>query len=112
MAPLGAASMLLAPETSGRGARKHAELALTSAPSQAHQALALIEVARKRDDEALRQAELAAAVDPGLPMPAFIRGTIAYNNQHFDQATRIPARGAKGLRAALCAGQGSALHDR
>ena len=67
-------------------ARAHAELALTSAPSQAHQALALIAVARKQDDEALRQAELAAAVDAGLPMPAFIRGTIAYNNQQFERA--------------------------
>ena len=52
-----------------------------SAPSQAHQALALIAVSRQRDDEALRQADLAAAAEPGLPMPAFIRGTLAYNHQ-------------------------------
>ena len=71
-------------------ARAHAELAIASAPSQAHQALALIEVARKHDAEALRQAELAAKAEPGLPMPAFIRGTIAYN----DAAIRRGARGA------------------
>ncbi len=82
---LGASSMLLALNRPDE-ARAHAELALTSAPSQAHQALALIAVARKQDDEALRQAELAAAVDAGLPMPAFIRGTIAYNNQQFERA--------------------------
>ncbi len=93
--PLGAASMLLALERPDE-AHKHAELALTSAPSQAHQALALIEVARRRDGEALRQAELAAAVDPGLPMPAFIRGTIAYNSQHYDQALGFLLEAQKG----------------
>jgi len=93
--PLGASSMLLAlnrPEE----ARAHAELALASAPSQAHQAIALIEVARKRDDEAVRQAELAAAADPGLPMPAFIRGTIAYNNQQYDRALGLLLEAQKG----------------
>ncbi len=82
---LGASSMLLALNRPDE-ARAHAELALTSAPSQAHQALALIAVARKQDDEAVRQAEQAAAVDAGLPMPALIRGTIAYNNQQFERA--------------------------
>ncbi len=93
--PLGASSMLLALKRPDE-AHKHAELALTSAPSQAHQALALIEVARRRDGEALRQAELAAAVDPGLPMPAFIRGTIAYNSQHYDQALGFLLEAQKG----------------
>jgi arylsulfatase A-like enzyme/Flp pilus assembly protein TadD len=82
---LGAASMLLNLNRLD-DARAHAELAIGSAPSQAHQALALIEVARKHDAAALREAELAAAAEPGLPMPAFIRGTIAYNNQNYDQA--------------------------
>ena len=93
--PLGASSMLLALNRLD-DARAHAELALTSAPSQAHQALALIEVARKRDVEALRQAELAATVDPGLPMPAFIRGTIAYNSQRYDQALGFLLEARKG----------------
>ena len=83
--PLGAASMLLNMNRLDE-ARAHAELAITSAPSQAHQALALIEVARKHDAEALREADLAAKAEPGLPMPAFIRGTIAYNNGQYDQA--------------------------
>ena len=83
--PLGASSMLLSLNRPDE-ARAHAELALTSAPSQAHQALALIAVASKRDAEALREAELAAAAEPGLPMPAFIRGTIAYNDQQFERA--------------------------
>jgi choline-sulfatase len=93
--PLGAASMLL---TLNRfdDARAHAELALKSAPSEAHQALALIAVARKRDDEAIRQAELATAADPGLPMPAFIKGTIAYNNQQFDRALGFLLEAQKG----------------
>jgi tetratricopeptide (TPR) repeat protein len=83
--PLGASSMLLALDRPDE-ARAHAELAIARAPSQAHQALALIEVARRRDADALREAELAAAAEPGLPMPAFIRGTIAYNNQQYDRA--------------------------
>jgi arylsulfatase A-like enzyme/Flp pilus assembly protein TadD len=93
--PLGASSMLLALNRPDQ-ARAHAELALPSAPSQAHQAIALIEVTRKRDDEAIRQAELAAAADPGLPMPAFIRGTIAYNNQQYDRALGFLLEARKG----------------
>ncbi len=83
--PLGAASMLLNMNRLDE-ARAHAELAIASAPSQAHQALALIEVARKHEAEALREADLAAKAEPGLPMPAFIRGTIAYNNGQYDRA--------------------------
>jgi arylsulfatase A-like enzyme/thioredoxin-like negative regulator of GroEL len=94
--PLGAASMLLSLNRTD-DARAHAELALRSAPSQAHQALALIEVSRKRDAEALRQADLAAAADPGLPMPAFIRGTLAYNNGQYDQALRFLLDARKGF---------------
>ena len=93
--PLGAASMLLTLNRLDE-ARAHAELALKSAPSEAHQALALIAVARKQDDEAIRQAELAAAADPGLPMPAFIRGTIAYNNQQFERAIGFLLEAQKG----------------
>jgi arylsulfatase A-like enzyme/Flp pilus assembly protein TadD len=83
--PLGAAAMLLAlnrPEE----ARAHAELAVKSAPSLAHQALALIEVSAGRDSEALRHAELAAKAEPGLPMPAFIRGTLAYRGRRYEEA--------------------------
>jgi arylsulfatase A-like enzyme/predicted Zn-dependent protease len=84
---LGAASVLL---TMNRldDARAHAALAVRTAPSLAHQALALIAVAAGRDAEALRQADLAAAADPGLPMPAFVRGTLAYNTRRYDEALR------------------------
>ena len=82
---LGAASVLL-----GLGrfdeARAHAELAIKPAPAQAHQALALIAVAAGRPDEALRQAVLAAGAEPGLPMPAFVRGALAYQAQRYVDA--------------------------
>ena len=82
---LGAASVLL---TLNRldDARAHAELAIKRAPVQAHEALALIAVAAQRGDEAIQQATLAAAADPTLPMPAFIRGALDYNAQRYDTA--------------------------
>jgi choline-sulfatase len=92
---LGAASMLLAMNRLDE-ARAHAELALQAAPSQAHQALALIEVTRHHDDEAVREAELAAKAEPGLPMPAFIRGTIAYKNEDYVEATRLLMQAREG----------------
>jgi arylsulfatase A-like enzyme/thioredoxin-like negative regulator of GroEL len=98
--PLGAASALVA---LGRleDARKHAALAVAAAPSQAHQALALIEIAAKRFDEALRHADLAAKAEPGLPMPSFVRGTIAYTNQQYGDAVRwlLEAQKAYAARA-------------
>jgi arylsulfatase A-like enzyme/Flp pilus assembly protein TadD len=105
--PLGAASMLLTLQRYD-DARRHAELALASAPSEAHQALALIAVAQKRDDEAIKQAELAAAADPGLPMTAFIRGTLAYNSQQFDRALPFLLDAQKGY--ATRAAQAKDLH--
>jgi arylsulfatase A-like enzyme/Flp pilus assembly protein TadD len=105
--PLGAASMLLTLQRYD-DARKHAELALQRAPSEAHQALALIAVARKQDEEAIEQAELAAAADPGLPMPAFIRGTIAYNHQQFERALPFLLEAQKGY--ATRAAQARDLH--
>jgi arylsulfatase A-like enzyme/Flp pilus assembly protein TadD len=92
---LGAASMLLALNRLDE-ARAHADLAVKTAPSLAHQALALIEVASKRGAEALRQADLAAKADPGLPMPAFIRGTIAYTNGQYPDAVRFLSEARKG----------------
>ncbi|HET7218423.1 MAG TPA: sulfatase-like hydrolase/transferase [Vicinamibacterales bacterium] len=84
---LGAASVLLAMQRLDE-ARAHAELAVKASPSLAHQALALIAVAGNREAEALREADLAAAADPGLPMPALVRGTLAYNAQRYDEALR------------------------
>ncbi len=85
---LGAASVLLALNRLDE-ARAHAELAVKRAPAQAHQALALIEVAANRSDAALRQAALAAEAEPGLPMPAFVRGALAYQTQRYGDA--LPA---------------------
>jgi choline-sulfatase len=104
---LGAASVLL---SMGRveEARAHAQLAVRLAPSLAHQALALIEVEAKHDAAALREADLAAAADPGLPMPAFVRGTLAYNAQRYEEALRhlMDARQAYAQRS----GQARELH--
>jgi arylsulfatase A-like enzyme/predicted Zn-dependent protease len=98
---LGAASMLLGLNRLDE-ARAHAELAVKHAPAQAHQAIALIEVSRKRDGEAMRQAELAAKAEPGLPMPLFIRGTIEYNSQRYGEALKylLEARTAYSQRSA------------
>ncbi len=95
---LGAASMLLLMNRLDQ-ARAHAELALKSAPSLAHQALALIEVTRHHDDEAVREAELAAKAEPGLPMPAFIRGTIAYKIEDYSEALRLLLEAREGYAA-------------
>ncbi len=109
--PLGAASALVA---LGRldDARKHAELAIDGSPSQAHQALALIEVGARRFDEALRQAELAAKAEPGLPMPSFIRGTIAYNEQRYGDALPPLLDAQKAYAEPRGAAARSLLHDR
>lgn len=95
---LGAASMLLTMNRLDE-ARAHAELALKAAPSQAHQALALIEVTRGHDDEAVREAELAAKAEPGLPMPALIRGTIAYKRDDYAEALRLLMQAREGYAA-------------
>jgi choline-sulfatase len=83
--PLGAAAALLSMNRLDE-ARAHAELAVKAAPSQAHQALALIDAAGGREADALAHADLAAKAEPGLPMAAFIRGTLAYNARRYDQA--------------------------
>ena len=95
--PLGAANALLALDRFDE-ARAHAELALKAAPALAHQALALIEVCRHRNEEALRQADLASQAEPGLPMPAFIRGTIAYDNQDYAAALSALKEAEAGYR--------------
>lgn len=98
---LGAASVLLSMNRLDE-ARAHAELAVRTSPALAHQALALIAVASRRDADALREAELAAAADPGLPLPAFVKGTIAYNAQRYGEALRhlMDARDGYARRAA------------
>jgi arylsulfatase A-like enzyme/Flp pilus assembly protein TadD len=82
---LGAASALV---SLGRldDAAAHGRLAVARAPAAAHQALANIAVTQRRFDVALREAELAQKADPTLPLPAFIRGLIAYNQERFADA--------------------------
>jgi arylsulfatase A-like enzyme/Flp pilus assembly protein TadD len=82
---LGAATTLLA---LGRydEARAHAELAIKPAPSQAHQTLANIALAKKDYAEAQKQADLAVQADPALPMPVFTRGMIEYTQGHYAEA--------------------------
>jgi arylsulfatase A-like enzyme/predicted Zn-dependent protease len=86
--PLGAASALVA---LGRldEARTHAALAIAKSPAAAQQALAFIEIAAKRNEEALQHAALAEKAEPGLPMVPLVRGTIAYNDRRYDEALRF-----------------------
>jgi tetratricopeptide (TPR) repeat protein len=97
---LGAAGVLLA---LGRfdEARAHADLAIKSSPSQAHQTIALIELQRGRLQEALAQAELAEKADPGLPLVLFVRGRIEYDSNRLSEALRYleEARKAYAQRA-------------
>jgi tetratricopeptide (TPR) repeat protein len=67
-------------------ARDHADLAVPYVPASAHQMLATIGVATQQFDEALRQADLAAAADPGLPLPTYVRGLIAYAEERYADA--------------------------
>jgi arylsulfatase A-like enzyme/predicted Zn-dependent protease len=82
---LGAAAALLALDRLP-DARAHAELAIKSAPSEAYQALALIDAAQGRAADAIANAERAARAEPGLPMVAFIRGTLDYNGHRYEPA--------------------------
>jgi tetratricopeptide (TPR) repeat protein len=83
--PLGAASTLLALNRVGE-ARAHAELAVSSSPALAHQALANIAVAATDYDEALRQAAAAEQADPELPVVSLTRGIIEHRNRQYEQA--------------------------
>jgi arylsulfatase A-like enzyme/Flp pilus assembly protein TadD len=85
---LGASAILLAMGKSAE-ARAYAELAVPHAPAPAHQALANIAVNERRVDEALKQADLAAQADPGLPLPAFVRGMFAHQDQRYADAVKL-----------------------
>ena len=85
---LGAASALIA---LGRmdEARRHAELAIKNAPANAHTTLAQIALAQKDYREAQRQADRAAAADPQLPLPVYVRGLIAYHESRYADAVPL-----------------------
>jgi len=67
-------------------ARQHGELAVSVAPAGAHEILAKIALARRDPAVALREAKLAQAADPTLPMPLYIEGVLAYNEGRYEAA--------------------------
>jgi len=69
-------------------ARAHAELAIAVAPATAHELLARVAIARNDAGAARRAAQLAAAADPGLPLPAFVEGLLLYRQGQY--AAAIP----------------------
>jgi arylsulfatase A-like enzyme/thioredoxin-like negative regulator of GroEL len=85
---LGASAVLVAMNRPAE-ARTYAELAIPHAPAAAHQALAILAVSERRPQDALAHADLAAKADPGLPLPAFVRGVLAHRGQRFSEAVPL-----------------------
>ncbi len=67
-------------------ARAHAELAIGVAPAAAHELLVRVAIERNDAVGARREAQLAAAADPGLPMPAFVEGLLLYRQGQYAAA--------------------------
>jgi tetratricopeptide (TPR) repeat protein len=82
---LGAASVLLTMNRFDE-AKKYAELAIGVAPADAHHSLANIALRQHQPDTARKEAALAAAADPTLPVPQLIDGLIAYERGQFAEA--------------------------
>ncbi len=80
-------------------ARAHAELAIASAPSQAHQALALIAVARKQDDEAMQAGRPGCCCRAGTPDAGIHPRDDRLQQPAVRPGARFSARSAEGLRA-------------
>jgi tetratricopeptide (TPR) repeat protein len=57
-----------------------------AAAGEAHALAARIALARKDVDEAAMHADAALAANPGLPMPQFVRGRMAFDDGHYDTA--------------------------
>lgn len=70
-------------------AKAHAELAISKAPSGAHEMLARIALARGDGDLARHEAALAEEADPTLPMRDYVEGLLAYNAGRYADA--VPA---------------------
>jgi tetratricopeptide (TPR) repeat protein len=79
-------------------AQKHAELAVSVAPAAAHELLAKIALARLDRGAALREAQLAQAADPTLPMPLFVEGLLLYNDAKYADALGPFLRARDALR--------------
>jgi arylsulfatase A-like enzyme/tetratricopeptide (TPR) repeat protein len=82
---LGASSVLSSMDRI-KDARQYAELAIAHAPGRAHQALVNLALKEQRLDEAMRQADLAAKAEPGLPIPQLLRGVLAHSQQKYAEA--------------------------
>jgi tetratricopeptide (TPR) repeat protein len=67
-------------------ARAHAELAVAVAPAAAHELLARIALERGDAEAARREAALAQAADPSLPLHSFVEGVIRYRQGRFAEA--------------------------
>ncbi len=88
---LGAAAVLLKQRKFDE-ARDHAQLAAEIARTDAHaraashELLARIALVRHDADAARREAQLARAADPKLPMPAYVEGRLLYDQGDYDEA--------------------------
>jgi len=71
-----------------REARSHAELAADVAPATAHELLARIAIELNEPETARKEARLAQAADPTLPLPPFVDGIILHRQQQY--AAAIP----------------------
>lgn len=104
---LGAAAVLVSLNRLDE-ARTYAELAIPRAAAAAHQALANIALTQGNNTEAVRQAGLAEAADPTLPMTAMVQGLIQYNRN--DYAAAVPLLQQARARFAQRPIQASDLH--
>ncbi|MBA3296589.1 MAG: sulfatase-like hydrolase/transferase [Acidobacteria bacterium] len=71
-----------------REARAHAELAADVAPGTAHELLARIAIELDEPETARKEARLAQAADPTLPLPPFVDGVILHRQKQY--AAAIP----------------------
>jgi arylsulfatase A-like enzyme/Flp pilus assembly protein TadD len=79
-------------------ARQYAELAVSVAPSGAHELLAKIALASHDREAALREAKLAQEADPTLPMPLYVEGLLAYNAGRYQEALGPLMRAREALK--------------
>jgi arylsulfatase A-like enzyme/Flp pilus assembly protein TadD len=79
-------------------ARQHGELAVSVAPAGAHEILAKIALARRDKAGALREAKLAQEADPTLPMPLYVEGLVAYNEERYQDALGPLMRAREALK--------------
>jgi arylsulfatase A-like enzyme/Tfp pilus assembly protein PilF len=79
-------------------AKKYAELAVSVAPTIAHELLARIAIGQQDAATARSEARLAQQADPTLPMPDIVEGTLLYNQGQYAQCLPYLARAAQALQ--------------